>query len=69
MEYAAPRLRLPSGLEAKPATSEWWVVAALALVLLWFASIGIWCWLVCNGHVQSCSADFWHMTAVAHCYY
>lgn len=68
MEYAAPRLILPTGLEGQPATSEWWVVAALAVVLVFFASIGAWCWFVCGGHVQSCSADFWHMTVSAHCY-
>jgi hypothetical protein len=36
MKHAAPRLALPAELAAQPATSEWRVVAALAVVLIFF---------------------------------
>jgi hypothetical protein len=68
MVYAAPGLTLPASMEMQAATSEWWVVAALAVVLVFFASLGVWCYLVCNGHVQECYADWWNMRAVAKCY-
>jgi hypothetical protein len=68
MEYAAPRLALPAELAAQPASSEWWVVAALAVVLIFFGFVGAWCWFVCNGRVQSCTSDLLHMQAIAHCY-
>jgi hypothetical protein len=66
--YAAPGLVLPDdGLEQVP-TSEWWVVGALLVVLVFFGSIGAWCWFVCGGHVKSCSADWWNKTVTAQCY-
>jgi hypothetical protein len=68
MVYAAPRLALPSGLAAQQATSEWWVVGALALILLAFGTVGAWCWFVCNGRVASCAIDWLHLTAIAKCY-
>jgi hypothetical protein len=66
--YAAPGLVQPAGLPEVAPTSEWWVVVALAIVLVFFASLGVWCWLVCNGHVQECYADWWNRVAVAKCY-
>ena len=68
MKYSAPNLVLAEGIGAQPATSEWWVVVALAIVLVFFASLGAWCWFVCNGHVQSCYVDWWNKVAVAQCY-
>ena len=68
MNYAAPRLTLPAELVSQPATSEWWVVAGLAVVLIFFGFVGAWCWFVCNGRVQSCTSDLLHMRAIAHCY-
>ena len=68
MVYVAPGLTLPASAEDATPTSEWWVVGAVAIVLVFFASIGAWCWFVCNGHVKSCSADFWNMKVYAQCY-
>ena len=66
--YAPPRLVVPADDAAEAPTSEWWVVGALAVVLVFFGSIGAWCWFVCNGHVKSCSADWWNKTVTAQCY-
>jgi hypothetical protein len=68
MVYIAPSLTLPIDAASQTASSEWVVVAGLLVVLAFFAAIGAWCWFVCNGHVRSCSADYWHLTVTATCY-
>jgi hypothetical protein len=68
VQYTAPSLVLAEGMAVQPATSEWWVVVALAIVLILFATVGAWCWLVCNGHVQECYIDWWNRVARAKCY-
>ncbi|HEY3085207.1 MAG TPA: hypothetical protein VGK28_07080 [Candidatus Dormibacteraeota bacterium] len=68
MSYAAPRLTFSSELATRHANSEWWVVGALALILLVFGSTGAWCWFVCNGRVSSCFVDWFHLTVYARCY-
>jgi hypothetical protein len=39
------------------------------VILIFFGSIGVWCWLVCGGRVQSCEADWANKLAIAHCYH
>lgn len=66
--YARPGLVLRDDGGENAPSSEWWVVGALLVVLVFFGSIGAWCWFVCNGHVKSCSADWWNKVVKAECY-
>jgi len=67
--YVTPSLVVEGAIQSEPATSEWWVVGALIVILIFFGSIGVWCWLVCGGRVQSCEADWANKLAIAHCYH
>jgi hypothetical protein len=65
--YAAPSIVVMEEVGTQPATSEWWIVGALVVILFFFGTVGAWCWFVCGGHVAACYADYINRVAVAKC--